>query len=391
MSALQPNLLATAKQGNPKAIAALMNRSLNPKGVTVKAFMQKQRLNIFLESAEVPPQSALMEFTRKGIESLALATVQTVRVHGRQEGSDLPSWVEEFEIDTYQAQATEDLVLAKDTIVVAATTAPLHSGKGLGRSVPQPTKLAVVTPSLSPWVALGAGVGALVLALGGLGGSIAWLRHSQIQALNQAAGLTQSVGQGDPPGDIATLKTDQGQLQQAIAILDQAPTFPLVNVAALATEQDTLQGQLTQVNTDIAAYEALLPKLQAVVDQFSALDSGLDVGMNYRDYGGEIRQLKAAIDRLGREPNIEANGVYTDLQAAYDHYEFAHSVWNYYIESDERYNFFPAASSYGRVLVSTYNVETMDIVGQPRIYLNDALSAVWQAASAKVESAQERL
>lgn len=389
MSALQPNLLATAKQGNPKAIAALMSRSLNPKGVTVKAFMQKQRLNIFLESAEVPPQSALVGFTRKGIESLALETVQTVRVHGRQEGSDLPSWVEEFAVDTYQAPATEELALAKDTIVVTATTAPPYGG--LGRSTAQPTKLALAKPSFSPWVALGAGVGALVLALGGLGGTVVWLRHSQTQALNQAAALLQSVEPGETPSDMATLKANQDQLQQAIARLEAAPTFPLVNVAALATELDTLQGQLTQVNADIAAYEALLPKLQDVVDQLSALDSGLDVGMNYSDYGGEIRQLKAAIDRLGREPNIENYGIYADLKAAYDHYEFAHGVWNYYIESDERYSFFPATSSYGRVLVSTYDVETTNIVGRQKIYLNDALSAVWQAASAKVESAQTQL
>ncbi len=31
----QPDLLALAKQGNPKAIAALINRSLQAKGITV--------------------------------------------------------------------------------------------------------------------------------------------------------------------------------------------------------------------------------------------------------------------------------------------------------------------------------------------------------------------
>ncbi|WP_324978394.1 hypothetical protein [Nostoc sp.] len=32
MTNVQPNLLQLAKQGDPKAIAALMNRSLQPKG-----------------------------------------------------------------------------------------------------------------------------------------------------------------------------------------------------------------------------------------------------------------------------------------------------------------------------------------------------------------------
>lgn len=389
MSALQPNLLATAKQGNPKAIAALMGRSLNPKGVSVKVFIQKQRLNIFLESAEVPPQAALMAFTRKGIESLGLETVQTVRVHGRrQEGSDLPSWVEEFTVETYQAPTTDDLALAKDTILVTATTT---AHPGIDREKAQPTKLAAVKPKAAPWMALAAGGGALVVALVGLGESIAWLRHTQAQALGQAQILAQTVGQGETPGDIATLKADQDHLQQAVTILEETPTFPLVNVAALASDLNTLQGQLAQVEADIAAYEALLPKLQDVVDQFSALDSGLDVGMNYGDYGSEVRQLKAAIDRLGREPGIENHGVYADLKEAYGHYEFAYNVWKYYIESDERYSFFPAASTYGRILVDTYNVETTDIVGRRKIYLNDALSVVWQAASQNVESAQARL
>jgi len=366
-----------------------MSRSLNPKGVSVKVFIQKQRLNIFLESAEVPPQAALMAFTRKGIESLGLTTVQSVRVHGRQEGSDLPSWVEEFAVETYQAPTTDALALAPDTIIVMATTTTAHPG--MDRSKAQPTKLAVVKPKAAPWVALAAGGGALVVALAGLGGSIAWLRHSQAQVLSQAETLTQAVGQGETPGDIATLKADQDHLQQAITMLEETPTFPLVNVAALASNLETFQGQLTQVEADIAAYEALLPKLQAVVDQFSALDSGLDVGMNYQDYGGEVRQLKAAIDRLGREPGIENHGIYTDLKEAYGHYEFSHRVWKYYIESDERYRFFPAASTYGRVLVDTYNVDTTDIVGRRKIYLNDALSAVWQAAGQQVQSAQSRL
>lgn len=388
MSALQPNLLATAKQGNPKAIAALMSRSLNAKGVSVKVFIQKQRLNIFLESAEVPPKAALMAFTRKGIESLGLETVQSVRFHGRQEGSDLPSWVEEFAVETYQAPATDALALAQDTILVTTTTTA-HPGVDRGKT--QPTKLAVVKPKAAPWMALAAGGGALVVALVGLGGSIAWLRHTQVQALNQAETLTQSVGQGETPGDIATLKAAQDHLKQAITILAETPTFPLMNVAALASDLDTFQGQLTQVEADIAAYEALLPKLQDVVDQFSALDSGLDVGMNYRDYGGEVRQLKAALDRLGREPGIENYGIYEDLKAAYGHYEFSHRVWKYYIESDERYRFFPAATPYGRILVDTYQVETTDIVGRRKIYLNDALSTVWQAASQKVQSAQSQM
>ena len=36
-----PTALELAKQGNPKAIAALMNRSLQAKGITVKVAVKK--------------------------------------------------------------------------------------------------------------------------------------------------------------------------------------------------------------------------------------------------------------------------------------------------------------------------------------------------------------
>jgi hypothetical protein len=79
MSAIQSDVVATAKQGNPKAIAALMSHSLKPKGIEVKAFAKGDRLNIFLESAEIPPQQALVSFTKKGIEGLAIQTIKAVR------------------------------------------------------------------------------------------------------------------------------------------------------------------------------------------------------------------------------------------------------------------------------------------------------------------------
>jgi hypothetical protein len=72
MSATQPDVAESAQQGNPKVIAALMSRTLKPKGIDVKAFVKGNRLNIFLESAEVPPKQALVGFTRKGIEGLGI-------------------------------------------------------------------------------------------------------------------------------------------------------------------------------------------------------------------------------------------------------------------------------------------------------------------------------
>lgn len=42
-------VLSAAKQGNPQAIAALMNRSLQPKGITAKAKLTDGCLHVMLE------------------------------------------------------------------------------------------------------------------------------------------------------------------------------------------------------------------------------------------------------------------------------------------------------------------------------------------------------
>ena len=130
MAAIQPNVLETAKQGNPKAIATLMNHSLKAKGVTVKAFIQGSRLNIMLEAANVPPQAAMMAFTKQGIQSLGIQTSRTVRDHGRQEGADMPAWVEEFDVATYKSPTPE----AQDTMIVTAST--IHPLQQVGQTLP---------------------------------------------------------------------------------------------------------------------------------------------------------------------------------------------------------------------------------------------------------------
>src|SRR3712207_823046 len=94
----QPSLLELAKQGNAQAIAALINRQLQPKGVTAKAALKDGCLQVMLESTQVPNQQALVEFIRKGITSLEAASIQQVKVYGRQTGGEFPSWSQEIEL-----------------------------------------------------------------------------------------------------------------------------------------------------------------------------------------------------------------------------------------------------------------------------------------------------
>jgi hypothetical protein len=101
-TANQPNLLELAKQGNAKAIATLMNRQLQPKGITAKAVFKEGCLQIMLESAQVPNQQVLVAFVGKGITSLGVESIERVKVYGRQTDTNVPTWSQEFELGEQQ-------------------------------------------------------------------------------------------------------------------------------------------------------------------------------------------------------------------------------------------------------------------------------------------------
>jgi uncharacterized protein (DUF697 family) len=103
----QPTLLELAKQGNANAIATLINRQLQPKGITTKTALKDGCLQVMLESAQAPNQQALVVFIRKGITNLGAEPIKKVKVHGRQIGEEFPAWIEEFEV---VAQTVQNLV-----------------------------------------------------------------------------------------------------------------------------------------------------------------------------------------------------------------------------------------------------------------------------------------
>lgn len=88
----QQNVLESAKQGNPNAIAVLINRNLQQKGIVAKVSRKDSCLRIMLESSAVLNQSSLVEFVCNGIKKLEVVGIETLQVFGRQAGDDVPSW-----------------------------------------------------------------------------------------------------------------------------------------------------------------------------------------------------------------------------------------------------------------------------------------------------------
>ncbi|MBW4681453.1 MAG: hypothetical protein KME19_15255 [Microcoleus vaginatus WJT46-NPBG5] len=100
MSSSKPNPLELAKQGDPNAIAALLNRTLQPKGITASAEQEDGFLHIILKAAQVPNQQAVVTFIHQGMTKLESEAIHMVRIDGYQNGQDTPAWSDEFGLET---------------------------------------------------------------------------------------------------------------------------------------------------------------------------------------------------------------------------------------------------------------------------------------------------
>ena len=140
------NIVELAKQGNPKAIAALISRKLQPKGITVKVAVKDSCLHIILESAEVPEQKVLMPMMCKGIIGLGIEGVEQVKIYGRCTGETSPAWSRGF-TNTGINKTTQVQVTTPEpqTITpVVAQTANESSQPSQEPQKPSPQKTALV-------------------------------------------------------------------------------------------------------------------------------------------------------------------------------------------------------------------------------------------------------
>ena len=95
----QPNLYPVAQQGNAIAIALLLNRQLESKGITAKATVTSDCLKLMVESAQIPPQQLVVEWLKQNLKNMGLTTINTVIVYGRKNGRDIPDWQGEFALN----------------------------------------------------------------------------------------------------------------------------------------------------------------------------------------------------------------------------------------------------------------------------------------------------
>jgi len=93
------NILDLARQGDPEAIAKLMNQSLRAKQITVVVSTIDDCLTILASGAEPPSRTFLLNFVREGMAKLKIGRIRRVRIRAFKKGEKAPSWQEVVVLD----------------------------------------------------------------------------------------------------------------------------------------------------------------------------------------------------------------------------------------------------------------------------------------------------
>ncbi|HIK50020.1 MAG TPA: hypothetical protein IGS17_03705 [Oscillatoriales cyanobacterium M59_W2019_021] len=93
-----PNIVELAKQGNPKAIAAIINRQLQSKGITAKATFRDGCLYLTLEADRELKQEIWVEWVRKGLLQLGTKSIKSIKLYGQNRAKPAPSWSHSFDL-----------------------------------------------------------------------------------------------------------------------------------------------------------------------------------------------------------------------------------------------------------------------------------------------------
>lgn len=94
----QQEILTRAKQGDPQAIAFLINQALTTIGVKARVSIQKNNLHLLLESSQLPDRQACIRVIHQGMQRLNASSIDFVNLYGRRLGNTIPEWTEVIEL-----------------------------------------------------------------------------------------------------------------------------------------------------------------------------------------------------------------------------------------------------------------------------------------------------
>ncbi|NEP80003.1 MAG: hypothetical protein F6K17_23545 [Okeania sp. SIO3C4] len=93
----QQKILELATQGNPKAVALIINQLLQPQEIKVIAGRRNAWLHLILESEQIPNQEMVTSLVQQKIASLKSESLKNVKIHGRKLGEKSIAWTQTIE------------------------------------------------------------------------------------------------------------------------------------------------------------------------------------------------------------------------------------------------------------------------------------------------------
>jgi len=94
----QLSVMDLAKQGDPHAIAALINRSLASKGLHAEAELEFDCLKISLQAAQIPNQKAVVTIIHRGMIVLQVEKIKRVKISTYRSDNHYLAWQHEIDL-----------------------------------------------------------------------------------------------------------------------------------------------------------------------------------------------------------------------------------------------------------------------------------------------------
>ena len=124
----EAELIRLAEQGDPRAIAAIMNYYFNAQRIEIKVGWEKQRLLILAEANPAPQQDILLHPLERILAQLKLKTLQAITLYGRTTGDVDPAWTVEIQIK----QPSASIAPTRPSALTAAPAASEANGANSG-------------------------------------------------------------------------------------------------------------------------------------------------------------------------------------------------------------------------------------------------------------------
>lgn len=118
------DILSLAKQGNPQAIAALVNHSTKPQGITVQVVRKGDALHVLIEAAHVPNQQDMVTLILNSLRILKVDPIRIVTIYGRQKGEKSVAWSQVINLKTLSEPESLTSNLTNQPSTPAPATSP---------------------------------------------------------------------------------------------------------------------------------------------------------------------------------------------------------------------------------------------------------------------------